>query len=48
VLAAVVASALGVVLWHNRSLVHDSGKLAVRLVKRSDVPRPLRWLLVIA
>ena len=47
-LVAVVAVALGVALWRNRALLHDSGKLAVRLVKHPDVPRPLRWLLVIA
>ena len=48
VLAAVVAAALGLVLWSNRALLHDSGKLAVRLVKHPEVPRPLRWLLVVA
>jgi hypothetical protein len=48
VLAVVLALALGLVLWRNRALLHDSGKLAVRLVKHPDVPRPLRWLLVVA
>ena len=48
VLAAVVAAALALVLWSNRALLHDSGKLAVRLVKHPEVPRPLRWLLVVA
>jgi hypothetical protein len=48
VLAAVGGVALGLVLWRNRALLHDSGKLAVRLVKHPDVPRPLRWLLVVA
>jgi hypothetical protein len=48
VLVTAVAVALGLVLWRNRALLHDSGKLAYRLVKHPDVPRPLRWLLVIA
>jgi hypothetical protein len=48
VLAAVIAGALALVLWINRALLHDSGKLAVRLVKHPEVPRRLRWLLVVA
>jgi hypothetical protein len=48
VLAGVIALVLGIAAWRNRLLLHDSGKLAVRLVKHPEVPRPLRWLLVVA
>jgi hypothetical protein len=48
ILAVVLAAMLGVVVWRNRLLLHDSGKLAVRLVKHPEVPRPLRWVLAVA
>ena len=48
VLGGLLGAAAGVAVWTNRALLHDSGKLAVRLVKHPGVPRPLRWLLVVA
>jgi hypothetical protein len=48
VFAVLLGAAVGVVVWTNRALLHDSGRLAVRLVKHPEVPRPLRWLLVVA
>lgn len=34
--------------WRQRALVADSGRLAARLVRHPDVPRPLRWMLIVA
>jgi hypothetical protein len=48
VLAALLGVTAGVAVWTNRALLHDSGKLAVRLVKHPAVPRPSRWLLIVA
>jgi hypothetical protein len=43
-----ILAALAAAAWHGRRLLHDSGRLAVVLVKHPDIPRPLRWLLVVA
>ncbi len=46
--SAALLAAVSLVAWRNRAILGDSGRLAVRLVKHPDVPRPLRWLLVFA
>lgn len=45
---AALAAALSLAAWRHRLLLADSGRLAARLVRHPDVPRPLRWLLVVS
>jgi hypothetical protein len=45
---ALLAAGLAFAAWRQRALVADSGRLAVRLVRHPDVPRPVRWLLIVA